>query len=94
MAILPSDRLELIQFCETHIPVWENTPAAIGLTAAQITALSDLTGGARAAYNQAQSARAASKAATTSPTHATIARTRRRYHARSRRDRSPRAPWR
>lgn len=65
MAILPSDRLELIQFCETHIPVWENTPAAIGLTAAQITALSDLTGGARAAYNQAQSARAASKAATT-----------------------------
>ncbi len=65
MSVLPKDRLQLIQFCETHIPVWESTPTAIGLTAAQVTALNDLTNGAREAYNQAQSARAASKAATT-----------------------------
>lgn len=67
MPVLPDKRLEQIQFFETRLPVWQAAPAtAIGLTTAQIAALASATQNARDAYNSAQTARAASKAATTS----------------------------
>lgn len=65
MPVLPDKELQLIQFCEAHNPVWAATPTAIGLTAAQVTALATLTTTARKSYNDAQAAREASKAATT-----------------------------
>lgn len=63
--VLPDARIDQIQFCETHWPVWETAPTTIGLTAAQVSALKTATGTARGKYSEAQSARAASKAATT-----------------------------
>ncbi|MBX3386883.1 MAG: hypothetical protein KF768_09955 [Phycisphaeraceae bacterium] len=72
MSVLPTTRLSQIQFCEDHLPVWSAAPAAaIGLTSAQITALSELTEAARAAYNAAQAARQAGKTATMVYTSAT-----------------------
>lgn len=65
MAVLPESRLEQIEFCETHWPVWEAAPpATIGLTAAQVTALKVATEQARTSFSAAQSAREAAKAAT------------------------------
>lgn len=65
MPVLPNAVIDQIQFCEAHNPVWAATPAAIGLTAAQCTALDTATKAARAAYNATQTARSVSKAATT-----------------------------
>ena len=65
MPVLPDKELELIQFCEAHNPVWAVAPTAIGLTAAQVTAITTLTTAARKNYSDAQAAREASKAATT-----------------------------
>lgn len=65
MSVLPEDRLAQIQFCEAHNPVWAANAVAIGLTAAQVTALTTQTTAARAKYNAAQAAREASKGATT-----------------------------
>jgi hypothetical protein len=64
MGVLPETLIEQIEFCEAHLPVWTATPTAIGLTAAQVTALAAMTGTARKSYNDAQIARDASKAAT------------------------------
>jgi hypothetical protein len=64
MPILPANKLEQIQFCETHNPVWTANATAIGLTTAQVTALALLTTSARSSYNSSQTARQASKAAT------------------------------
>ncbi len=67
MAVLPQDRLASIQFCEDHVNIWAAAPAtAVGLTAAQVESLTALTDEARNAYNAAQAARQASKAATVS----------------------------
>lgn len=66
MSVLPSTKIEQIQFCEAHVPLWAAAPAAIGLTAAQVTALSAATMNARKSFDAAQAARDASKAATTS----------------------------
>lgn len=65
MSVLPVNALEQIQFCENHLAPWGNEPASIGLTATQVTALTNVTMQARQAYNDAQTARLASKAATT-----------------------------
>lgn len=65
MAVLPETKLEQIQFCESHNPVWAANAAAIGLTAAQVTGLTTLTTAARASYSASQAARQASKGATT-----------------------------
>lgn len=66
MAVLPETVIGQIQFCESHAPVWAAAPpATIGLTAAQCTALTAATTGARKAFNDAQAAREASKAFTT-----------------------------
>ncbi|MFA6046681.1 MAG: hypothetical protein WC718_16975 [Phycisphaerales bacterium] len=64
MSVLPQNQNDVIIFCEAHAPVWAGTPASIGLTAAQVTALSTATTTARKSYNDAQSAREASKAKT------------------------------
>ncbi len=65
MSVLPDTVIGQIQFCEVHNPVWAGAPAAIGLTAGQVTALTAATVTARKSFNDAQSARALSKAATT-----------------------------
>jgi hypothetical protein len=65
MSVLPRTALEQIEFCETHVPVWAAAAGAIGLTAAQVATLNELTGDARGAYDDALAAREASKGATT-----------------------------
>ena len=65
MAVLPESKLEQIQFCESHIPVWSANAVAIGLTAAQVTTLTGQTTTARTSYTAALSTRQAAKAATT-----------------------------
>jgi hypothetical protein len=64
-SVLPPNKLDQIQFCEDHTSVWSAAPTTIGLTAAMCTSLTSLTGDARKAYDNAQAARQASKAATT-----------------------------
>lgn len=64
MGVLPDNRLEQVQFCEDHHDVWAANAVAIGLTVAQVNALSALTDSARKDYESAQQARLASKAAT------------------------------
>lgn len=64
MGVLPENRTDLIIFCEAHVPVWAANAAAIGLTAAQVTALQNFTTVARTKFNGAQAARQASLAAT------------------------------
>ena len=66
MGTLPNGRVQQIEFCESHWPVWIAAPATIGLTAAQVTAFKALTETARAKYQGAISAREASKSATDS----------------------------
>ncbi|HYF14165.1 MAG TPA: hypothetical protein VD971_03735 [Phycisphaerales bacterium] len=65
MSVLPEKAVDLIEFCETHVPVWAAAAGTIGLTAAQVATLNELTGDARGAYDDALAAREASKAATT-----------------------------
>lgn len=65
MAVIPEDRLSQIEFAEAHLPVWVTTPAAVGLTAGQVSLLGSLTDDARKDYDNALAARQASKAATT-----------------------------
>ncbi len=64
MSILPGSTIEQIQFCEAHVPVWTEVAMAIGLTAPQVASLGTKTSAARGAFNAAQAAREASKAAT------------------------------
>lgn len=64
MPVLPPNRLEQIQFCENHWPVWEADPTSIGVSAAAVTVFKGQTAAARTAYNDSQAARDASKSAT------------------------------
>lgn len=64
MAVLPPNKIDLIQFCEAHVPIWSAAPTSIGLNAAQCTALDNATKAARLKFNAAETARNASKAAT------------------------------
>jgi hypothetical protein len=64
MGVIPTKIAEEITFGETHAPVWFAGPTAIGLTAAQCTAINAAVTAARKAFSDAQSARDASKAAT------------------------------
>ncbi|MBY0307700.1 MAG: hypothetical protein K2Q09_03070, partial [Phycisphaerales bacterium] len=61
----PKPKLDQIVWFENHLPLWAAAPAAFGITAAQVTALTTAVTKARKAYNAAQAARDASKAATT-----------------------------
>lgn len=65
MGTLPETVIGQIEFCEAHNGVWAAAPTTIGLTAAQVTALTTATTNARKAFNDAGIARSASKAATT-----------------------------
>lgn len=64
MAVLPEQINERIMWFEQRIASWIATPAAIGLTAAQCTALDLAIKAARNAYNAAAAARIAAKNAT------------------------------
>jgi hypothetical protein len=64
-SVLPKTVIELLTFCEAHDDVWAAAPTAIGLTAPQVEEMQGLTADCRAAYDAAQAARSASKAATT-----------------------------
>ncbi len=64
MPILPPTRLEKLEFVEFHLAPWSTAGAAIGLTAAQMTALSAQTSAARTAYNAMMTAREMSENAT------------------------------
>lgn len=65
MGIIPDKKVEQVQFCESHVPVWLGNAAGIGLSEAQTTTFKTLTGKARAAYDAAQAAKQAYKAAVT-----------------------------
>jgi len=64
MSILPDKRAELLQWTTDHLEAW-TTPAAIGLTAAQITQLNAVYDQAVKDVNAASLAREASRGATT-----------------------------
>lgn len=64
MGVVPDSRLGKIEFYEAHIAPWTTNAAAVGLTPASVTALGTLTTQARAAFNAAEAARQAAKAAT------------------------------
>lgn len=64
MSIVPDKIQDAINFFETHWGVWDTHVAQIGMTAAQSTNLKAAMQAARTAFNSAQSARDASKAAT------------------------------
>ena len=67
MGIVPDSRLGKIEFYEAHTLAagpWASNAAAIGLAPAAVTALGTLTTLARAAFNAAEAARQAAKAAT------------------------------
>lgn len=65
MGVLPESTVEFMNFCEAHVPVWESSPTGLGLTAAMVLQFKNATDSMRAKYEAAQSARQASKAATT-----------------------------
>ncbi len=64
MSEIPDTINGKIQYFEQHIPIWAEDPAAIGLDAAAIAEITTRTGAARLAFNNAQAARSASRAAT------------------------------
>lgn len=66
MSIIPKVKVEQVEFCETHAPLWTAAPpASIGLTAAQCTLFTTLTINARKAYDDAQDAKLAYRNAVT-----------------------------
>lgn len=65
MAIIPKSKVEQVQWCEAHAPVWAAAPATMGLTAAQCTAFSALVLEARKDYDAAQAAKEAYHASIT-----------------------------
>ncbi len=70
MPIVPDKKVEQLQFCESHWPIWTTNAALIGLTAAQTTAFKNFTTAARTAYDAAQTAKQAYRAAVTNQNQA------------------------
>jgi len=64
MPVLPQSDLQKVEFMEAHLALWTTNATAIGLTAAQVTAMGTATTAARTGFNGQQSAKAAAKAAT------------------------------
>lgn len=65
MRVLPRSTIDLIDFCETHNPVWQSAPpSAIGLSGSLMAHIQVLTDAARKSYARAETARNASKSAT------------------------------
>lgn len=65
MSVLPNSVIEQIEFCEAHWPVWNVAPTTIGLSGPLVLGLKSATEAARLSFNAAQTARQASRAATT-----------------------------
>lgn len=65
MTVIPPNQLEALEFCESHWPVWNEDPALVGLTDPMVAAFKELTQTVREDFNNAQAARLASRAATT-----------------------------
>ena len=65
MGIIPLVKVEQLQWCESHWPIWTANAAAIGLTAGQVVSFKTLTQSARAAFDAAQNAKQAYHAAVT-----------------------------
>jgi hypothetical protein len=65
MSTLPDKDLEQIVFMEQHAPIWAAAPTTVGLTSQTCTAITTAVSNARKAFDGAQLARQASKAATT-----------------------------
>jgi hypothetical protein len=65
MGIIPIQKVEQVQFCESHWPVWTLNGAGIGVSAAQSLAFKNFTTAARAAFDAAQNAKQAYRAAVT-----------------------------
>lgn len=63
--VIPKKVQDEIQFGITHAPIWAGAAAEVGLSTATCTAITAAVDAAKKAYDDAQSAREASKAATT-----------------------------
>ena len=64
MAVLPETRLQQLQFCELHNPIWTSAGPSIGIPTGSMTALVTLTTAARASYTAMLAAQEASRSAT------------------------------
>lgn len=64
MPILPQSDIQKVEFMEGHLALWSTNATAIGLTAAQVTAMTTATTAARTGFNGSTAAHAAAKAAT------------------------------
>jgi hypothetical protein len=65
MPILPDKKVEQLQWCESHWPIFTTNATLIGLSAAQATTFKGLTQSARTAFDAAQNAKQAYHAAVT-----------------------------
>lgn len=50
MSVIPDKKVEQLQFCESHWPIWLSQLAAIGVSQLQIQNFKTLTMAARAAF--------------------------------------------
>lgn len=65
MPIIPDKKVEQLQFCESHWPVWTANAVGIGVSLPQCNTLKTLTQAARTAFDAAQNAKQAYHAAVT-----------------------------
>jgi hypothetical protein len=65
VGVIPVPKVQQVQFCEAHAPVFTANAVAVGLTSSQCTLFTTLTTAARKAYNDAQTAKQAYHAAVT-----------------------------
>ena len=64
MSVLPESRTDLLQFCEAHASLWAANATGLGINAAKANAFKTTVTAARQAYDDAEKAREAAKAAT------------------------------
>ena len=64
-SIVPTSRGEMIQWFEDRVPAWNAVPAVVGLTAAQITAITSRLTSARAAFDEFRANYEVARASTT-----------------------------
>ena len=64
MSVLPDGKVDKVQFCEQHNPIWSANATAIGTTTTAVTDLTTKTTAARAAFNAQKTAQDNAKSAT------------------------------
>lgn len=64
MQVIPSDRIDQLEFAEVHAPIWLGAGPAVGITVQQAQGVDAGASATRAAYQEALAAREASRAAT------------------------------